>query len=55
MPARERESRRNYIGILSDKLEEQHAADSLPKSGRLMKDYLLGLMAAVLNRDGDAR
>jgi hypothetical protein len=55
MPAQERELRKNYIGILSDQIEEQHATDSLPKSGRLMKDYLLGLMAAVLNRNGDAR
>lgn len=55
MPAQERELRRNYIGILSDKIEEQRTIESLAKSDRRMKDYLLGLMAAVLNHRGDAR
>ena len=55
MPAQERELKKNYIRILSDKSEEQRAADSLVKSDRHVKDYLLGLMAAVLNRGGDAR
>jgi hypothetical protein len=55
MPAQERESTKNYIGVLSDNIEEQRASESLPKSARLTKDYLLGLMAAVLNRPGAAR
>lgn len=55
MPKQLRESRKNYIGILNDMVEDQHAAESPPKSGPVMKDYLLGLMAALLNRDGDAR
>jgi hypothetical protein len=55
MPAQERELRKNYIGILDDKTEEQRAFESLPKSDRLMKDYLLALMAAMLNQRGDAR
>jgi len=55
MPAQQRELKKNYIGILSDKLEEQRPADPLANSGRLMKDYLLGLVAAMLNRHGDAR
>jgi hypothetical protein len=54
MQAQQRETRKNYIGILSDQLEDRHAADSLAESGRRMKDYLLGLVAAVLNRHGDA-
>lgn len=56
MPAQKRELSKNYIGILSDKLEEQHEALSLAKPARRpVKDYLRGLMAAVLNRGGDAR
>jgi hypothetical protein len=54
MPAQERQLRKNYIGILSDKGEEQREAPSPAKSGRLVKDYLLGLLAAVLNRVGNA-
>ena len=55
MPAQERELRTNYFGILSDKIKEQHTVESLVRSDRRMKDYLLGLMAAVLNHRGDAR
>ena len=55
MPAQQQESRKNYIGILNDKIEEQRAPGQPAKSDRLMQDYLLGLMAAVLKRRGDAR
>jgi hypothetical protein len=56
MSAQQRESRKNYIGILSDNIEEQRAAESPPKSDRAMKVYLRDfLMAAVLNRPGAAR
>ena len=55
MPAQKRELRKNYIGIVSDKTEEQRAVESLAKSDRVLKDYLRGLMAAVLNRGGGAR
>jgi hypothetical protein len=55
MPTQERELSKNYIGILNDKIEEQRAVESRPKSDRLVRDYLLGLIAAVLNRHGDAR
>jgi hypothetical protein len=55
MPAQQRELKKNYIGIVSDRTDEQRAVASLPKSGRLTKKYLLGLMAAVFNRDADAR
>jgi hypothetical protein len=54
MPAQQRELKKNYIGILSDKLEDLRPADPPANSGRLMKDYLLGLVAAVLNRHGCA-
>ncbi len=55
MPAQQRELKKNYIGILSDKTEEQRAVNSLAKSDRFMKEYLLGLMAAVLNRGANTR
>jgi hypothetical protein len=40
MPAQQREAKKNYIGIVSDKTDEQHAVASLPKSDRLAKEYL---------------
>jgi hypothetical protein len=55
MPAQERELRKNYIGILSDKVEEQRTVESLAKSEGCMKDYLLGPMTAMLNHRGAAR
>ena len=54
MPARQQDLRKNYIGILSDRLDDHRTADPPVHSGRLMKDYLLGLVAAVLNRHGCA-
>jgi hypothetical protein len=31
MPAQQREMRKNYIGILNDKVEEQRAVDAMPR------------------------
>jgi hypothetical protein len=50
MSAQERESKRNFIAILSDKTEEQRAVESPTKSDRLGGRTFLGLMAGVLNR-----
>ncbi len=50
MPAQDRESKKNFIGVLSERGDEKRAADLLVKSDRHMKDYFFGLMAAVLNR-----
>jgi hypothetical protein len=50
MPAQQREAKKNYIGIVSDKTDEQRAVDSLPKSDRLAKEYLRSLMVPVLHR-----
>ena len=50
-----RELKKNYIGIVSDKTDEQRAVDSPAKSDRLMKKYLLGLVAAVFRRGAEAR
>jgi hypothetical protein len=50
MSAQERESKRNFIALLSDNTEEQCAVESPTKSDRLVGRSFLGLMAAVLNR-----
>jgi hypothetical protein len=54
MPAQKQELRKNYIGILSDRIDEQCAAEPLAKSHRLMKDFFRGLIASVLIRRGDS-
>ena len=55
MPAQQRELRKNYIGLVSDKAEEQHAVESQAKPDHRVKDYFRKLVAAVRNRHGDAR
>jgi hypothetical protein len=55
MPTQKRESKRNYIGLVSDAADQQHAVKAQPQSGRPMADYLRGLLAAVLERRGGAR
>jgi hypothetical protein len=50
MAAQERESKRNFIAILSDSTEAQRVVESLAKSDRPVSRALLRLMAAVLNR-----
>ena len=54
MPAQQQELKKNYIGIVSDKTEEQRAVELLPKPDRPAKQYLLSLMASVLHRDVEA-
>jgi hypothetical protein len=50
MSAQQRQLGKNYIGLLCEATEEQRALELLPKSDRLMKDYFLDLIAAVLRR-----
>ena len=50
MPAQQRDMRKNYIGIVNDRIAEQRAVDSPATSGHVVKDYFLALMAAVLKR-----
>jgi hypothetical protein len=50
LPVRERELRKNYISIVSDRFEEQRALEPMRKSGDIMKDRLLGLLTTALNR-----
>ena len=55
MPAQQRDLRKNYIGLVNDKTEEQHAVESQAKSDHRVKDYFRTLLAAVRNHHGDAR
>ena len=55
MAAQKREARKNYIGLLSDELEAPHAATSPAAADRLIRNYILGLMANLFGRRGEAR
>jgi hypothetical protein len=55
MSAQEGRSKRNFIAMVSDKTDEQRAVADLTNSDRRVKDYILGLMAAVLKRRSDAK
>jgi hypothetical protein len=55
MPAQQRELRKNYIGLVTDKAEEQHAVESQAKPDHDVKGYFRTWMAAVRNRRDDAR
>jgi hypothetical protein len=50
MPVQKQELRKNYIGILSDGIDEQYAAEALTKSHHPMKVFFRGLIASVLVR-----
>ena len=47
------ELRKNYIGILSDRVDEQCATEPRAKYPLPMRDFLRGLMASVFVRRGD--
>jgi hypothetical protein len=55
MSAQKREAGKNYIGLLSDEIEERRAAEGQAATDRRMKDYVIGLMAAVFRRRSEAR
>jgi len=55
MPTQKRETGKNYIGLLSDEIEEPRAAELAPATDLRMKAYVLGLMAAMFGRRGEAR
>jgi hypothetical protein len=52
MPVQKQEVRKNYIGALSEGIDEQCAAAELAKTHHPMKDILRGLIASVLIRRG---
>ncbi len=55
MPAQQRDSKKNYIGIVNDSVAEQRAIESLAKSGNSIRQYFLALMAAVQKRRRETR
>ena len=55
MPAQKRELKKNYIGLVSDEGEQQYAGRAQPQHCPPMKDYLRGLLIAMLERRGEAR
>jgi hypothetical protein len=50
MQAQQRESRKNDIGLVNDKSDEQHAVESRAKPDQRVKNYLRTLVAVVRNR-----
>ena len=50
MPTQKRETGKNYIGLLSDEIEEQRAVEVQSATDRRIKEYFLGLMAAMFDR-----
>ena len=54
MAAQKREARKNYIGLLSDELEAPYTAALPAAADRPIRNYVLGLMANLLNRHGEA-
>ena len=53
MATQKREAGKNYIGLLSDELEEPRAMPSA--ADHRITDYVLGLMAALFRRRREAR
>lgn len=50
MPTQKREAGKNYIGLLNDEGEEQRAAELQSAADRRIREYFLGLMAAMFDR-----
>jgi hypothetical protein len=55
MPTQKRETVKNYIGLLSDEIEEPRVVELASAPDRRMRAYVLGLMAAMFGRRGEAR
>jgi hypothetical protein len=55
MPTQKRETGKNYIGLLRDQIEEPRTAQVQPTIDRRTPAYLLGLMAAMFSRRGEAQ
>ena len=54
MPAQKREAKKNFIAILSETAEAQHAVERPAKPDRPSRRGLLQRLAAALNRDANA-
>jgi len=55
MSTQKREPGKNYIGLLIDRDAEQRAIEPTTLAGIRMRDYFLGLVAAIFDRRSDAR
>ena len=55
MTAQKRETGRNYIGLLHKETEEQRITDPSAATKRRIMDHVIGLMAAMFSRRGEAR
>lgn len=55
MPTQQPDLRKNYIGIVHDRVAEQRAVESLATSSHFVKEYFLALMAVVLKRRRETR
>jgi hypothetical protein len=55
MAAQKREAGKNYIGLLSDELEAPHVVALSAAADRPIRNYVLDLMANLLNRRSKAR
>jgi hypothetical protein len=55
MSAQKRETKKNFIAIVSDAAEERHAVGRRANPERPVRRGFLALMASVLNRDFDAK
>jgi hypothetical protein len=54
MPAQKRDTKKNFIALLSETTEAQHAVERPAKPERPSRRGLLGRLAAALNRGGNA-
>lgn len=55
MPAQQQEARKNYIGIVSDSVEEQLAVESRAKSDHVVKDFFVAVLASVRKRPRETK
>jgi exosome complex RNA-binding protein Rrp4 len=55
MTAQKRETGRNYIGLLHEEAEERRIADLSAAAKPRIMDHIIGLMAAMFSRRGEAR
>ena len=55
MAAQERETGKNYIGLLHEETEEQRVAKLSPEATYPILDQILGLVAAMFSRRSEAR
>jgi len=55
MAAQKRSSNRNYIDLLEDGGDERRSVEMPPTAIRPIKDYLLGLVAAMRSARGQVR